>query len=422
MGLFNIGRGYSSEPRVEHVDLRGDHMKKRTAAAVLLAAVGIAALVWAVNGLLTRQPGWTEVEADSSNEPSCAAEFVFNFNAGADGSSPTTQMKALTGIYTQAASEAEKLFSADVRDDEIHGLSLLNANVNKSVTLAPEVWNMLALLNDCGSREIFLGPIYEQYTTLFFCATDEEAEGLNPYRNEQHRQLLAEMAAFACDPEQISVALEEGNRATLRVSDEYLDYAGKNGMERLVDLYWMKNAFAADYMAERMAAAGFTDGYLTCADGFTRSLGGSDVSISGTLYDRVGKNIYKAAVADFGKVKSVAVFHDFPEGRQNAGFYYQFADGEMITPYVDPSDGLCKNSVSCLSVCSDSLSCAQVMLAAKSAYIADEFHPSQLREELADEGAFVFGRDACLYVSSDRIAVSDLLNDGSIEYSLEILK
>ena len=203
---------------------------------------------------------------------------------------------------------------------------------------------------------------------------------------------------------------------------EYLDYAGKNGMERLVDLYWMKNAFAADYMAERMAAAGFTDGYLTCADGFTRSLGGSDVSISGTLYDRVGKNIYKAAVADFGKVKSVVVFHDFPEGRQNAGFYYQFADGEMITPYVDPSDGLCKNSVSCLSVCSDSLSCAQVMLAAKSAYIADEFHPSQLREELADEGAFVFGRDACLYVSSDRIAVSDLLNDGSIEYSLEILK
>lgn len=420
MGLFHLGRGYSSEPQVERIDLREDHSKKRTAAAILLAAVGIAALAWAVNGLLSRESGWTAIEADTS-EKSCAGEFVFYYHLGADGSSPSAQYKALTAVYSQAASDAEQLFSASAEDGDKYGLHLLNRHVNEPVTLEKEVWEALSLLNESESREMFLAPVYEQYTTLFFCSTDEEASDLDPYRNEEQRALLLEMAAFANDSRHIRIILEDGNRATLCVSDEYLRYAKENGIETFVDLYWMKNAFAADYMAEKIAAQGFTDGYLTCGDGFTRSLGG-DVSVSALLYDRVDKRIYEAASVDFGKVKSVVMFHDFPLSKTNARFYYQFADGEMVTPYVAPSDGLCQNAVSCLAVYSDTRSCAQAVLAGRKAYIATEFEPTQLKTALEDAYGFIFCQEYAIVRSSDRVTASDLYHDNEVTYSAEFLE
>lgn len=419
MGLFHLGRGYSSEPQVERIDLRGDHIKKRTAAAILLAAVGIAALVWAVNGLLSRESGWTAIEADTS-EKSCAGEFVFYYHLGADDSSPSAQYKALTVVYSQAAADAEQLFSVSVEDGDIRGLRLLNRHVNEPVTLEKEVWEALSLLNESESREMFLAPVYEQYTTLFFCSTDEEAGDLDPYRNEEQRALLLEMAAFANDPQHIRVILEDGNRATLCVSDEYLRYAKENGIETFVDLYWMKNAFAADYMAEKMAAQGFTDGYLTCGDGFTRSLGGN-VSVSCLLYDRTDKRIYEAASVDFGKVKSVVMFHDFPLSKTNDRFYYQFADGEMVTPYVEPSDGLCQNAVSCLAVYSDTRSCAQAVLAARKAYVAEDFRPDALKTALGDADGFVWCQDCRVIRSSGRVSASDLYHDDEMAYAVETL-
>ena len=121
--------------------------------------------------------------------------------------------------------QAEKLFSVSTNDEEIHGVGLLNSNVNKPVVLDREAYEALAMLQKAKSREIFLAPVYEQYTTLFFCTTDEEAETLDPTVNEQQREIIAEMVAFTSDPNHIEILLEEGNRATLHVSDEYLAYA-----------------------------------------------------------------------------------------------------------------------------------------------------------------------------------------------------
>ena len=425
MGWFSTGRGYSSESRIERIDLPEESSKSfkiKTAAAIMLAAVGILAFVWAVNGLLAKEPGWTEIEANNSGEPTCASEFVLHYNAGADGSSPSGQIKALTALYTDVSTEAEKLFSSSVTDDNIHGIGLLNANVNKPVVLDKEAYDALVLLTQAKSRELFLAPVYEQYTTLFFCATDEEAEDFDPLGNEKHRTLLAEMASFAADPKQIDIELNDGNRATLRVSEEYLDYAAKNGIEAFVDLYWMKNAFAADYMAEKMAAAGFTDGYLTCGEGFTRSLGGKDISISSTVYDRVGQTIYKAASLQCGDVKSVVVFHDYPASRQNDRYYYQFADGRMITPYIAVSDGICRSSVSNLTVCSGTQGCAQLMLAVKGAYISDKFSPLKIQKKSEGKFSFAFCRDSCVICSSSEIRVSNLLSDSDVSYSSKTLE
>ena len=166
----------------------------------MLAAVGISALVWAVNGLITKEPGWTEIEADSSGEPTCAADFNLFYNAGADGSDPTAQIKTLTALYTDVSADAEKLFSVTAHDDDIHGISLLNANVNKQVTVEKEVYDALLLFKESKSREMFLAPVYEQYNTLFFCSSDEEAETLDPASNEEQRDVISEMIAFVSDP------------------------------------------------------------------------------------------------------------------------------------------------------------------------------------------------------------------------------
>ena len=223
--------------------------------------------------------------------------------------------------------------------------------------------------------------MYEQYNTLFFCATDEEAASLDPSVNEEQREIIAEMLSFVRNPEHIDLVLGKGNSATLTVSDDYVSYAKQNGITAFVDLYWMKNAFAADYIADRLSAEGFLDGYLSCGEGFTRSLGGDDITLNSTVYDRVEKNIYKAATLQFGKVKSVVVFHDYPSGKNNDKFYYQYADGRMITPYFSLSDGLCRTSVSNLTVCSDTQGCAATMLAARNAYFSKEFPAEQLQKK-----------------------------------------
>ena len=385
------------------------------------AAVGILALVWAVNGLLTKEPGWTEIQADTSGEPTCAGDFVLYYNAGADGSDPTSQIKSLTALYSDAAITAEKLFSASSEDLSARGLSVLSANANKPVTIAPEVYHALSLLKNANSREIFLAPVYEQYNTLFFCPTDEEAGTIDPAVNEEQRETIAEMAAFASDPAHIDILLGEENSATLFVSDEYLAYARENGIETFLDLYWMKNAFAADYIADRLIAEGYSDGYLACGEGFTRSLGGN-VPLSSTVYDRTEKKLFKAAALQFGTVKSVVVFHDFPASRSNDSLYYQYADGRMVTPYISVSDGLCRASVSNLTVCSDSEGCAAVMLAAKNAYFSREFSGDRLRKEWGDRFRFVFTRDNTVFLSSPEIKVSDLLNDGTVTYTAEVIQ
>lgn len=383
----------------------------------MLAAVGISALVWAVNGLITKEPGWTEIEADSSGEPTCAADFNLFYNAGADGSDPTAQIKTLTALYTDVSADAEKLFSVTAHDDDIHGISLLNANVNKQVTVEKEVYDALLLFKESKSREMFLAPVYEQYNTLFFCSSDEEAETLDPASNEEQRDVISEMIAFVSDPDHIDIILDEENRVTLRLSDEYLAYARENGIETFVDLYWMKNAFAADYMAERLSGEGFTEGYITCGEGFTRSLGGKDIFLNSTVYDRVEKNIYKAAYVGFGRVKSVVVFHDYPSGRNNDTYYYQYADGRMVTPYISASDGLCRASVSNLTVCSETESCAQAVLAAKSAYFSEEFPAEKLQKKLGGKFGFVYSKGGTVYLSSSKIKVESLLNDGVVSYS-----
>ena len=383
----------------------------------MLAAVGIFALFWAVNGLLTKEPGWTEIEAGGTDEPTCAGDFVLYYNAGADGSSATEQIRNLTKLYTDVSVQAEKLFSVSTNDEEIHGVGLLNSNVNKPVVLDREAYEALAMLQKAKSREIFLAPVYEQYTTLFFCTTDEEAETLDPTVNEQQREIIAEMVAFTSDPNHIEILLEEGNRATLHVSDEYLAYARENGIQSFVDLFWMKNAFAADYMAEKLSAEGYRDGYLSCGEGFTRSLGGKDVLLNSTVYDRVGKDIYKAAALQMGAVKSVVVFHDYPSGKNNDRLYYQYADGRMVTPYISVSDGLCRASVSNLTVCSAGESCAAAMLAAKNAYFSKDFPAQKLQKKLGDRYSFAYAKDGTVYLSSSEINVENLLNDGAISYT-----
>ncbi len=388
----------------------------------MLAAVGIFALVWAVNGLLAKDPGWTQIEADNSGEPSCAGEFTLQYNVGADGSQPAEQFKKLTALYTDVSIQAEKLFSAAVDDEKTHGIGFLNRNVNRQVTVEPEVYNALLLLQKAKSREIFLAPVYEQYNTLFFCATDEEAESVDPSVTEEQREIIAEMIAYVSDPEQIDIMLEEGNRVTLRLSDDYIAYARRNGIERFVDLYWMKNAFAADYMADRIFEAGFTDGYLTCGEGFTRSLGGKDILLSSTVYDRVGKSIYKAASLKCGTVKSVVVFHDYPAGKNNDKYYYQYSEGRMVTPYIAVSDGLCRASVSNLTVCSESKGCAETMLAANNAYFSHEFPAEKLLKKLGETYCFAYPRDNTIWVSSSRLTVKHLLNDGVVSYSAKVME
>ena len=91
-----------------------------------------------------------------------------------------------------------------------------------------------------GSRVIYLAPLYEYYTCLFFCEREEETLEYDPLRNLALAEEFGRIAAFASDPDQIDIQLLGENRAMLRISQDYLKYAAENGYGSFVDLGWMK--------------------------------------------------------------------------------------------------------------------------------------------------------------------------------------
>lgn len=364
---------------VKQIELSGEKLRLRTVLLVLALAAALVSFGFGINALLSADPGWQEIPVLKTNEISSGSEFTFYYNVGAGETSATKEYKALRSLYTQAAVDSCRLFSADEDFDGCKNLWYLNHHVNEAVEVEPALYDALVLLEEIGTRYHYLGPVAELYVSLFHCESDGETADYDPYLNDSLRAFYAETAAFVNDPEAIRLELLGNNTVRLHISDGYLRFAEENGIGRFIDCFWLKNAFIADYIAGILLENGYTLGTLISQDGFIRNLD----DVTGTEYavsfsHRDGTVISDLATLRFSGRVSIVYLHDYPLRGENSGNYYVRDDGLIRTAFVDPADGLCKSAIPELAAYSTVLSCAEIALKAAPIYIASEFDEDAL--------------------------------------------
>ena len=414
MGRTAKNRNTPHLPPVKRIELSSSHVKLRIALALLLLAVGIAVLGHAITALLTPETGWTEIEANSSAELNCAEDFVFLYPVGASGASPTAEKKALTTLYTQASVTAYRLFSNDADFDGLNNVRSINRHPNEELTVDPALYGAFAQIAASGDRSLYLAPIYDIYDGIFHCDDDVQTADFDPRQNDELRAWFLEVCAYANDPAHVNLELLGENRVRLRVSEEYLACAEAEEIDSFIDFYWMKNAFIADYLADALLQGGCPIGTISSFDGFARNLdAGSGADYALNIYDRVGQNIYPAAVMHYSGARSIVSLRNYPGHTRDALRFYALRSGEIRTPYLDARDGLERSALNDLTVYSADRNCGEILLELIPVYIADEFRPDALPAGGIDA---IYCENRVIHHTEAALELSDLYRDDTIQY------
>ena len=389
-GLWKTGR--SRARQVEEIEISEDRIKLRVVLLVLTILIAVGAFAYGMGALFSSEPGLQEITVLSAGKLNCGDEFTFYYYLGAGEASATAEQKSVRALYSQASIDAYQLFNADMEFEDCGNLWYVNEHINEEISVDPVLYEAFALLEANGARYHYLAPIYSLYLSLFQCQYDQETEAYDPFLNADLRAFYSEAARFAGDPGHITVELLGDNTVRLKVSEDYLRFARENGITRLIDFFWMKNAFAADYIAGVLRENGYTRGTLLSRDGFVRHLDDTPgAEFTFTLSRREGTTVSAGDTLRFSAPVSIVYLRDYPLGDGDGGNYYVREDGAIRFPYIDTADGLCKSAIPDLAASSAELGCAEIALKIAPIYIADTLDETALRA-LAQEGISVYYR------------------------------
>ena len=357
-------------PRVERIQLDVKNVKLRWILVALLICLGTGAIGWGVYSALKIEPGWQTVEV-ASDLPTTGLDFVLRYDFSGTGGAAPTHLRALNQVYRQASEEAYTLFGSP----EAGGLGKLGATPNTPVTLDPEVYQALELFDENTAPYLFLAPAMSEYQRVFLCEDDGEAARYDPRKNPETARWLSELAAYIRDPAHIRLELLGDNQAVLHVSQDYQTFAQENGIESFLELGWMKNAFAADYLAQKLQENGFTNGYLVSYDGFTRNLDNRGLDYTQSVFERRGNELFAVGNLHYTGPMSFVFLRDYPIGDQDRWHYYAYENGDVLTCFLSPEDAMPKASISNLLGYSREKGCAQVLLELLPVFTQDHFQP-----------------------------------------------
>lgn len=426
MGRATRGyRGYrKSTPNVRpvrKVELSEKHTKGRLAAVMILLVIAAGAFAYALHGLLQSDGGWTEIEASSSADTNCSEDFLFEYQIGASGTDATAEQKALTLLYTDAAVTAYELFCNDATFEGVTNVRSINDHPNEELVVDDALYAALGRFVSSGRRELYLAPVYSDYDNLFYCNDDSETVWYDGAQNEEVRAYYEAVCAYAADSASVEIKLLGDGKVKLSVSEEYLAFAEENGITDFIDFYWTKNAFIADYFADVLTENGYTLGTISSCDGFIRSLDDSGTSYSYNIYDRQGDVIYPAARLDYGGARSIVFLHNYQTSEHERYRYYTMSDGSILTQYLDAADGLCRSAANNMVFYSESLGCAETLLAAIPVYIAEDVDADAV-SALADGGIeTIYCADSVIYYTEDGATFGDVYDGDGAAYEIKLL-
>ena len=340
---------YGMGPRTR-IELSGKHLWLRVILVVVLVGMAAGFFGQAIHATLTPAPGWQQIKAAAQVPMGGELTLEYCLTSG--------QEKTLTGLYTQAMEEASRLF--DTQTEEAGTLGCLNAHPGETVAVAPALYEALTLLERQNSRYLYYAPVYEQYRGLYSCETDAEAQDFDPAVSAQIREFVEQACAFAADPRSVQLELLGDNQVRLTVSPEYRAFARENGVEVFLDFFWLRNAFAVDYIARQLEAAGFREGILTSFEGFARVLG--EGSFQAELYGLSGGKVTTAGTLSYTGPKAMVQFRAFPMTQLDQLHYYVTQSGAVRTPFIDEQTGTTRAAAEHMAVVSTDRGCAELAL------------------------------------------------------------
>lgn len=398
---------------MERIELNEEHTGLRLIAAAVLLLLGAGLLAYSITGLLTPELGWQEVKASGSTDPTCAGDFTFLYQM-----SSNAEVREVTSHYTEACQSVYRLFHSGQEFDGVVNIHTINHHPNETLEVDPGLYAAFSAVVESGRRELYLGPVYERYNGLFSCEDDSQLADFDPRLSPEVAREYREYAAYANDPRSVQVELLGENRIRLFVSREYLEYAEREGVESFIDFAWMRNAFAADCLAQELIAQGYTRGVLASYDGFIRCLDESGEEYSLLIYDQKDGIACTAAIMSYQGPKSVVGLRDFPVNALDQRRFYRPRTGEVRTPYVDTADGMCRNAVSSLTGYAGDRGCGEILLEMIPVYIADEFRPEALEALSAKGIASIYCEDGVLYPSEADATLTQLYERDGVQYSV----
>lgn len=369
-------------PRVRRLEIEPFRPKRRLLAVILLLIVAAAAIAWAFRGSVTARAGWVEILSNASQSEDCSAEFRLRCRLGKNSAA---EYRTATEVYTEAAARAFEVFHPTRRFEGVGNLAALNAAPNERVVIEPELYAALELLERSGDRSLFLAPVYQQFDAVFRCTDDAEAALYDPAFDAEAARYVERFAAVIADPEAVRIELLGGNAACLHVREDYLALAEEYGVDCFADLYWMRNAFAADLIAGRLLDAGVKNGYLVSTDGFGRCLEEGQERYALRVTDMDGKQLLAAAEYSYTGPLAIVDLCAFPQSEGIDDYFYRYGDGALRTPYLSAEDGKEYASVSELILCARSCGCAELLEQARPIFLSERFEAAAA-EALADKG------------------------------------
>ena len=398
----------NNEPSLRPVIRAELSEKNRTIRWILIigfAAIALISLIVGLRAALVTEPGWEMVES-ASTESNCSGDFVFSYCYGQTEEDPSAEKKRLTMFYSELSESAYSIFH--------EGLTPVNENVNQPVTVDPALYKALELVQKYENRNFYLAPVYAEYRPIFLSATEEEAAEYDPNRNPELRAYIEELVSYCSDPTMIELQLLGNNQVCLQVSEAYTAYAARYEITEFVALDWMTNAFIVDFLAEGLADAGFTNGYLSSYDGFTRNLDNRGEQFSLNLFDRQVASIYMPAAMHYNRPISIVFLRDFPLGEKDSFHYYAFDNNgvpDIVSPYVNPVNGMEECAVSSLTGYSHSMGCAEVLMQIAPVFVTMDLDEAAL-QNLADVGIHgLWIEEKSIYCNDPDLSIT-IIEDG----------
>lgn len=393
------------QPRpAQEVELSGKHFKLRLALVITFIVIGVTAFVFGVISLRDEEPGWYRI-AVSDPAPSLGDEMVLMYRLGTGDMPVGKENDAVSKVYSDASVYMYRLFHPSETLAGTRNVASVNEGANTVITVDAPLYEAFSLVKKYGDRSIFLAPIYLYYENLFGAENDFVAEEYDPARSEEIAALFREIAAFAVDPASVDITLLGENKVMLSVSEEYLAFAKENDFSVFVDFFRLKNAFAADYIADKLIEAGFTSGALSTGDGFSRNLDDSGIEFAVNIYDKSEeKGVLAAAQITYSGRRSFCTMRNFFADSSDI-YFYEYENGDTVTAYIDTGSGLCKSAMSSLTLYSDSRSCAELALSASPIYISDE-PDAELLSSLSQDGIYyVYCKGGLVHYSDGKASI-----------------
>ena len=391
-------------PRITNIEVAQKNLPVRIILLALAIVIAIGAFAYGFTKLLTTEPGWTAIEVTPS-ELNCGEDFVLNYNLGAGETSATAESKALKTLYGQLVVDAYQIFNNDFESEELHNIRYLNEHINQEITVDPALYQALGEIVKAENRNIYLAPVYAQYLQLLVCENDLSAAQYDPQLQPETKAYITDVVQYANNPEMINIEILGENKVRLNVSAEYLSFAEENEIEYFLDFSWMKNAFIADYIAQKLTENGFSNGYLASYDGFTRNLYAANSDFGLNLFYREGQDVSIPATIHYPGGCSAVMLRDFPLNENDRWCYYAYANGRIANLMIDPADGNEKSAVSSMVCYSKDATCSQILMSMIPLYIADALN-AQGVNALKDSGVYsVYPDGKAVYTNDSQLKI-----------------